>query len=347
MGGGPQHIYALISLMRHFNFYVAAPKSGIFFNKFSEFSSGYLEIPYRKFSLIGLLNLVRAIKKWKIDLIHSHGRGAGVFSRIAGLITNVPVIHTHHGFFFKKNVVKKCIQIAIEFFLNKLTIHTIFVSSSEKYIYLNNVLFSNIKFSIVPNGVSIPKSIHKKSRGEQITLITVTRLEPEKGNSFLLIIMNLLLKINKNIELIIVGDGPLRIKLETMARKLNIEHYVQFLGVRTDVSTLLQSSDIFISCSLSEAQGIAVLEAMSYEVPVVVSNVPGHIDYIVSGVNGLLFNLNDHNKCVYFINQIISDPEYAYLLSKNAKNTVINNFSTNSMINSMNNIYCNFSQLRK
>jgi glycosyltransferase EpsD len=129
-----------------------------------------------------------------------------------------------------------------------------------------------------------------------------------------------------------------------MVQKLNIENYVQFLGVRTDVAALLESSDIFISCSLAEAQGIAVLEAMSYQLPVVVSNVPGHIDYIVSGENGLLFNLNDPNACVGLISQIISDPEYADLLSMNARNTVINNFSMNNMINSINNIYSSFSR---
>lgn len=344
MGGGPQHIFNLISLMNQFNFYVAAPSAGEFFDRFSKYSAGYLELPYRKFSILSLISLILAVKKWDIDIIHSHGRGAGVYSRIAGLFTKVTIIHTHHGIFFEKNIIKKNIQIAIEYLFNNLTNHTIFVSLSEYKNYQKNLPLFNVDFSIVPNGVPIPESITKKIKLEITNLISVTRLESEKGNNFLLLLMALLLKKNTNLNLKIVGDGPLRVDLEKLAHKLNIEKYVEFLGVRMDIPSLLEASDIFISCSLAEAQGMAVIEAMSYQLPVVVSNVAGHVDSVESGKNGLLFNLNELNEGADLIHKLISNRELADTLSINARKNIIQNFSINSMINSMNNIYCNVSK---
>ena len=343
MGGGPQHIFNLISLMNQFNFYMAAPSSGIFSDKFNKYSAGYLELPYRKFSILSLLRLILAVKKWDIDIIHSHGRGAGIYSRIVGVFTKVTVVHTHHGIFFEKNIIKKTTRIAIEYFLNKLTNHMIFVSLSECKNYLKNLPLINVDFSIVPNGVPIPENVTKKIRKEKTYLISVTRLEPEKGNNFLLSLMALLLKKNTNLNLKIVGDGPLRMDLENLAHKLNIEKYVEFLGVRTDIPSLLEASDIFISCSLGEAQGIAVIEAMSYQLPVVVSNVAGHVDSVESGKNGLLFNLNELNEGADLIHKLISNREFSDALSKSARKHIIHNYSINGMINSMNNIYCDVS----
>jgi glycosyltransferase involved in cell wall biosynthesis len=339
-GGGPMHIFNLISSIDKFNFYIGAPKSGFFTPKFKKYSKGYIDLPYRSFSIKSLVNLIRAIKKWDIDLIHSHGRGAGIFSRIAGALTNVPVIHTHHGFFFEeKPGIKKMFQIVSEFILNELTSHIIFVSSSEYQNYVQNSFFTKIKFSIIPNGIFIPKNIRKKKKNKIINLIAVTRLESEKGNDFLLLLMTLLLKKNTNIKLRIVGDGPLRTKLEFMTQKLNIQNHVDFLGVRSDVPSLLQKSDIFISCSPREAQGIAVLEAMSYQLPVVASNVSGHKDSIISGTNGLLFDLNSPYECSDIINMLILNPNYTNKLAKNARKHAIKNFSINNMSYLINKTY--------
>jgi glycosyltransferase involved in cell wall biosynthesis len=347
MGGGPQHIFNLISSLNQFNFYIAAPNSGFFVNKFRNHSKGFLELPYRTFSIQSLLNLIRAIKNWDIDLIHSHGRGAGVFSRIAGALTNVPVIHTHHGFFFENKIgIKKIFQILSEFILNRLTSHTIFVSPTEYKNYVENSLFTNIKFSVIPNGIFIPINVLNKKRNKIINLIAVTRLEPEKGVDFLLLLMTFLIKKNTNIKLKIVGDGPLRAELEFMAQKLNIQGHIDFLGERSDVPSLLGKSDIFISSSPKEAQGLAVLEAMSFQLPVVASNVPGHTDSILSGKNGLLFDLDNPDECSDIINMLILNPNYANKLGKNARKYVIENFSINNMTYLINKTYCKIGNIK-
>lgn len=347
LGGGPKHIFNLISSSDKFNFYTGAPKSGFFVKKFKKHSKGFLDLPYRSFSIKNLFHLIITIKKWDIDLIHSHGRGAGLFSRIAGVLTNVPVIHTHHGFFFEKKIgTKKIFQILSEFILNGLTSHVIFVSSTEYQNYVQNSLFTNFKFSVIPNGIFIPKNIRNKKRGKIINLIAVTRLEPEKGNDFLLLLMTFLLKQNTNIKLRIVGDGPLRADLEFMAQKLNIQKHIKFLGARSDVPSLLEKSDIFISSSPREAQGIAILEAMSHQLPVVASNVPGHTDSILSGKNGLLFNLKNPQECSDIINMLISNSNYAKELAKNARRHAIQNFSINNMTYLINKTYSQFRNIK-
>lgn len=341
MGGGPKHISNIFSLNNKFNFYIAAPSFGFFSEEFKKKSVFSFDLPYRKFSFIKLLQLLFFIKKNKIELIHSHGRGAGLYSRISGLILRIPVIHSHHGIFLNNKYSVKL----YEHIMNKITYLHIFVSESEFNNYNNNLFYKISNFEIIPNGVNMPSSPLRQDYKGVFNIITVTRLEYEKGNDILIKIMSLLVENDNKFRLTIVGDGPLRDSLEKLASSLNISSYVTFLGVQQDVSSLLLNSDVFISCSRGEAQGIAILEAMSFGIPVIASNVPGHIDTIKSGFNGLLFNLDNIDSVIGLIN-LLSNKDYYDFISSNSKSTISSNFLLNHMIDKIDKVYSNFGALR-
>jgi glycosyltransferase involved in cell wall biosynthesis len=94
--------------------------------------------------------------------------------------------------------------------------------------------------------------------------------------------------VQKNVRLVLVGEGAERSKIEQEISRRKFSGYVRMLGLRTDVAQLLQGADIFLLSSLSEGVPLALLEAMAARLPVVSTNVGGVSEVVVNEVTGLL-----------------------------------------------------------
>ncbi|HEX9648974.1 MAG TPA: N-acetyl-alpha-D-glucosaminyl L-malate synthase BshA [Cyclobacteriaceae bacterium] len=94
-------------------------------------------------------------------------------------------------------------------------------------------------------------------------------------------------------KLLLVGDGPERASVEQLCRELGYYDEVRFLGKLEAVEEVLSVSDLFLMPSESESFGLAALEAMACEVPVVASNAGGIGELIIHGVSGFMSNVGD------------------------------------------------------
>jgi N-acetyl-alpha-D-glucosaminyl L-malate synthase BshA len=94
-------------------------------------------------------------------------------------------------------------------------------------------------------------------------------------------------------KLLLVGDGPERLKMEMLSRELHLEQDVRFLGKLDAVEELLSVCDVFVMPSEKESFGLAALEAMACEVPVIASNVGGLPELIIDGENGFMSPVGD------------------------------------------------------
>jgi L-malate glycosyltransferase len=94
-------------------------------------------------------------------------------------------------------------------------------------------------------------------------------------------------------KLLMIGDGPERSKAEKQAQELGITHDVRFLGKQEAVEEVLSVADLFLMPSEKESFGLAALEAMACEVPVISSNTGGLPELNVQGVTGFLSNVGD------------------------------------------------------
>ncbi|MCU0328049.1 MAG: N-acetyl-alpha-D-glucosaminyl L-malate synthase BshA [Chitinophagales bacterium] len=122
--------------------------------------------------------------------------------------------------------------------------------------------------------------------------------------------------------LLMVGDGPDRTQTEELAKCLNINNYVKFLGKQKAVEELLSVSDLFVMPSQTESFGLAALEAMACRVPVVTSNSGGLPEIVENGVNGYMTEVGDYESMAKFGLEILKDKnhdkfrESAYLTAK-------------------------------
>ncbi|MDA8112610.1 MAG: glycosyltransferase [Nitrospiraceae bacterium] len=341
-GGGPKHIACLLEgLGKRLEFFVAAPKEGIYADIFRGLSIKTFPIPHRRFSIRAFFELIIFVKSNGIDIVHSHGGGAGYYGRLLKIfLPRIKVVHTFHGFYFQRlQGIKKPVLIGVEIFLSSLTNAFIFVSPSEMEMAESVGLLYTKKSHLISNGIPFVPWKDLKPRNNPKKLITVTRLEPEKGNEILICLAKCLSLIRKDFVLSVVGDGPERLKLESLAETLGVRDHVQFLGYREDVPRLLADSDIFVSTSLGEAQGIAVIEAMIHGVPVVISRVLGHVDIVESGRTGYLFELDSPSEGSKRIDALLGDENLWEWIRKNAYKHAKDHFSLERMVKKTEYVY--------
>lgn len=127
-------------------------------------------------------------------------------------------------------------------------------------------------------------------------------------------------------RLLMIGDGPERPRAFDLARELGVIGRTQFLGSFPDVQTILGISDLFLLTSSHESFGLAALEAMSCEVPVVASNAGGIPEVVEQGVNGFMAAVGDVDAMADYGLQILRNRELYHQMAKAARRTATNRF---------------------
>ena len=156
-GGGPKHIFILSEqISEYYDLYYASPlfQGSGFYSK-----DKFLKISERKVCIDDIYKLIKFIRKNSINIIHAHGKGAGLLARLVKLFVDIPLVLTFHGIHIQcHNYLYRKVYLLYENLFGRIDNHKIFVSQSElsqakKYkIYIGN------NFSIVNNAVQNKKS---------------------------------------------------------------------------------------------------------------------------------------------------------------------------------------------
>jgi glycosyltransferase involved in cell wall biosynthesis len=158
-----------------------------------------------------------------------------------------------------------------------------------------------------------------------IDMVFVGRLTEIKRVDLFLKIVKKVTEILPTTTAAVVGDGPLRAELETLARTLGIEKNVQFAGHRRNISEWLGKSKLFLLTSRSEGLSLALMEAMMCGLPAVVSNVGDLGDLVEDGVNGFLINKQVPEPFAERILELLTDEEKWKTFSRAARQTALKN----------------------
>lgn len=141
--------------------------------------------------------------------------------------------------------------------------------------------------------VSSSGNSESEDSGKNLRILTVARLEPEKGVDISIRAFARYIELGGSGDLNIVGDGSQRESLEALARDLNVTDRVAFRGWAEDVSTYYTSADCFLMTSWYEGWGVAAADAISFGVPVVMTDVGLAGEAVLDGINGLIAPVGD------------------------------------------------------
>jgi 1,2-diacylglycerol 3-alpha-glucosyltransferase len=253
------------------------------------------------------------LKTEDYEIINCHGLDSpiGMAALIAGKKLGIPSVITNHS------LVGNVLCGPALYLAGKLLLRNadaiIAVSSAverdskimtEKPIYR---IFNGIDLEDSISNVSFPYDTEGK-----LIITTVARMTKKKGVQNIVGLAPALLEKNKNLLFVMIGDGPLRKKLEKKVEETGLSRNFYFTGEisRKEVLGYLDKADIFALPSIDEAFGVSILEAMSKRVPVVAMNHSGVSDIITNGVNGYLAdNLTEFSSHLQTLieNQVLRD----------------------------------------
>jgi len=285
---------------------------------------------YQPYELALSSKMVEITEKFNLEVLHVHYAIPHAYAAymakkmLKDKGINVKVVTTLHGTDITLVGSHPTYKTAVEFSINKSDEVTA-VSNSLKEDTLR--LFSiNKDIKVVYNFIDAEKyeTDHEEckrislAKPEERILTHVSNFRPVKRTKDVVKIFN---EVQKEIpsKLLMVGDGPDRLKAENLVKQLGIEDKVLFLGNSNEVAKILCYSDIFLLPSQTESFGLAALEAMAANTVVISSNTGGLPEVNIHNETGFLSNLGDVDDMAKNAIRILKDENRLALLKKNAK----------------------------
>ena len=288
---------------------------------------------------LSFISIQSLIKTFSPDLVHVHSAKAAVLGRLAAKTTSTKSIYTVHGWAFSEGnaFLKTKVALLVEKMMAKFTDKFIVVSHYDKNIAINRITTPN-NMVVVHNG--IPEINEHYDQCDKSTkplkLICVARLSRQKNIPCLL---RAIAMIDSSAHLDIVGSGPDEKKIKHYASKLGVNDKVSFLGERSDINQLLESSDIFLLSSDWEGLPIAIIEATRAYLPIISTDVGGVREIVENGVNGYLIVRNDAKSFARKLTQLINDEDKRNHFSQESRKRYEEYFKLEPMLQKTNEIY--------
>jgi glycosyltransferase involved in cell wall biosynthesis len=318
-GGGPKHIADLIRLLPAWvDAYVACPREKPYWGLYSELvgQERLQEIPHRAFSWRALIKLLKFARANRIEVVHSHGKGAGIYGRLVAWVMRCRCIHTYHGIHLGSyGYFQRWAYIVMERTLSLFTHRLVAVSASEAEWASQLRLCPAGKLVTIANGVAMPEFLPASTNGgnSPFTILSSSWFNQQKNSEMLLPIMQILQKMGQGRQLrfVVIGDGEARGSLERDLRAQVPAMAIEFAGVVDNPAKFMRSSSCFLSTSRWEGLPYAILEAMAYALPVVATDVTGNRDLVEHQQTGLLFALDRPEQAASAILSLADNPELA------------------------------------
>ena len=289
-------------------------------------------------TLAQMLAFARWCRREHIAVVQTCDLYANIFGLPAAALARVPV---RIGSRRELNPDKTPGQIRLQRQAYRFATKVVANSSAAQAMLVSEGL-ATTSTAVVANGVDVesfpPRSPERRSSGP--TLITVANLRREKNHETLIAAAAALASHFPALRVRIVGGGPRRQALESLAASEGLQDRVEFLGHREDVGTLLADADVFVLPSRSEAFPNGAIEAMAAGLPVIASAVGGLRDLIDDGRTGLLVqHPDDAGAFAAAVHRVLTDGGLAARLGAAARAEVRDRYSFERMVHAFEDLY--------
>lgn len=275
--------------------------------------------------------LVSIARKSNADVICTHFTRSLVVGYLAAEYLDLPFIHCEHSSAqYKKGIARRltryCISRAAAVICNSYhtarTIAAAYPISQDRL----HVLYNPVENRGRQCG---REAMRARLNASQTDLIIghVGGMIETRDQETLIRAFHGIHRIHENTRLIMIGDGPLRGGLEKLVRDLGLRETVQIVGYTEYVGDYLGAMDIYVNPTLDEGFGIAVVEAMLADLPVVCAKAGAHPEIMSDGQHGLLYTAGDITALSNALMSLINDPEQRKCMSIAAANAARNRFA--------------------
>ena len=289
-----------------------------------------------KFDPSVVSKLVRILKDHDIDVIHTHGYKSDIIGIIAGKLAGVKTVCTPHGF---ENTTE--FKLRTYMWLGGKTFNHFDVvcplSPQIELDLLNIYGVKPAKIQLINNGVDLSEvvqaidglaSVHNNA---PFTIGYIGQLISRKNITSMLEAFSYFLLKHPTAQLVLIGDGEERHRLEDLADQLGIASNVRFLGFLDDRLKYLPTFNTFALTSSLEGIPRCLMEAMAANTCVTAYNIPGVDQLITHGKTGLSYPLNDSSALAEGWHQLAQDHTLQQTLGKAGQAFVQENYSAQGM----------------
>lgn len=280
-------------------------------------------------TVAGILSAVsRIIDEEKINIVHTHHRMAAFYAWLLRMRHRFVFLNNIHNTFTDKRTLTriaytKAVNIAVGSAVAENMLRD--YGLPEKSI---RVIYNAVK-QPAPRTVDDPMLKQLREDGKFI-VTNIGRLDTQKGMEFYIRAASAVKRSNAQIAFLIVGEGPLHQELAQLVKLEGLEDVVWFLGYRTDVSDIIDQSDLMVLSSLWEGFPLIPIECFSVGRTIVATNVPGTMEIVKDGENGLIVPTENPEAIAAAVLKLYGDREELDRLARNAKQTYLEKFSYES-----------------
>lgn len=311
--------------------------------------------PDTRLPMRSVKNEVKEILEWKPDVIHTQNEFCTFYivKRKLDRKHSIPIVHTYHTvygdythYFFKS----KRIGLMAVVLCTKLLGRRVdcIVAPTDKIYKIVNSYGVACQVHTIPSGIALEKFYKQDSKedisevrkslnisDDALVLLSVSRLGKEKNLDELIRCMNRIKE--KNIVLVIAGDGPEKKKLKRLAEKMDLSDKIKFTGMIAPkkIPLYYHMADLFVSASTSEAQGLTYIEALASGTPILCKKDDCLIGVLEEEKNGYIFG--NEKEFVYKLNKYLAC-EDKQQMSENASK-IVEKYSKESFVNSLLTLY--------
>lgn len=278
--------------------------------------------------------LTPLVVEHKIDIIHANSRTTAVLAALLSRKCGVPFVVTCHGFFQKR-----ILRMMFPCWGDK----TIAISEQVKDHLMGDFKVKENNIFVIYNGIDGDKykgqGVKDKGQakkelglGQGPVIGIVARLSDVKGHIYLVYAMRDLLKKIPDAQLLIVGDGREKKNIENAVVELGLRKNIFLFPAAEDPTRFLAAMDVFAMPSLAEGLGLSLMEAMASALPVIGSDIGGIRSLIQNGINGILVKTADSREIAKAILDLLSFPDKARAMGKEAARFIRERYSLEKMI---------------
>ncbi len=292
--------------------------------------------------------LVKLIKKYDVNVLHTHDVRTNLVGLIAARLTGIKVVASVHGWVmdstsFLWKIYQHFDRWIVRFF-DHIVVGSNFLGNDVIKLGVNSRKVTKIHNSIEVAQIDLSASQlnfrEKYNLSEKDMVIgTVGRVSEEKGQKYFLEAAQIVIRNFPDVKFVIVGEGPVKNDLEQFVEEIGIADNIIFTGFYKNLSEVFSSLDLFVIPSLTESLPLVILEAMAAEKPIVSTNVGGIPESIIHEETGLLVRPKNSMEMAHSIIRMLNNKDLRLNLAANARQLVCDQFSIEGFVVQVETLY--------